>query len=333
MLVRGMSLAHSFPVALLERPMAFNQDLKGLECFSHVDPEYLLYYLTLHERNILGVITNATHGTCRLSTEDLHALPVLLPPVPEQRSIAAVLSSVEQVIETTGAARTCQDRLAQALTDDLLGGSWESVPCGDLCRVVVGIVLKPASLYVPRGVPCLRSANVRENRLELRELVFISDQSNSDHEKSKLRAGDVVTVRTGYPGTSCVVPASLEGVNCIDLVISRPGPRIRGAFLARYLNSTRGRRAVRDQQHGLAQQHFNVGALQKLAIPVPPVEEQDQIVRHLEHADDLSRATAAKLSSLERLRTGLMQDLLTGQRRVLTTDETSAPAEDEEVSA
>ena len=72
----------------------------------------------------------------------------------------------------------------------------------------MGIVVKPADLYVPlgQGVPALRSLNVLKNRVVWDECVEISHEGQESHQKSALKAGDVVIVRSGRPGDAAVFP-------------------------------------------------------------------------------------------------------------------------------
>ncbi|MBE0616545.1 MAG: restriction endonuclease subunit S [Proteobacteria bacterium] len=144
----------------------------------------------------------------------------------------------------------------------------------------------------------------------------MSPESNLALGKSILRAGDLVTVRTGYPGTTCVVPSILDGANCVDLIISRPGPEIVPGFLAVWVNSTFGKGQVLRVQGGLAQQHFNVGEMKTLLVARPGVEEQGRMLASLADADALSRAERATLAKLILLKSGLLSDLLTGRVRV-----------------
>jgi type I restriction enzyme S subunit len=194
---------------------------------------------------------------------------------------------------------------------------WDVVRCAEICReIVVGIVIQPAQYYCSEGVPVLRSGNVRETGIDGSDLVYMSHESNRLLAKSMLRSGDVVTVRTGYPGTSCVVSADYDGSNCVDIIISRPGPRTRSEFLAIWINSDSGRNQVLQKQGGLAQQHFNVGELKDLLVALPSSVEQKSIESVLLsqqasiHGEELHR------NNLQLLKLGLMQDLLTGKVRV-----------------
>lgn len=275
----------------------------------------------------------------------LATLPVLLPPLPEQRKIAAILGSVDAAIEKTEALIAKLKDLKTAMMQELLTRGlppnvaanygiqksgrlkdspigkipeeWEVVDCDSVCRsIVVGIVIQPTQYYAPTGIPLLRSANVREWGVDPAEMVYMAPQFDSRLTKSRLSAGDVVTVRTGYPGTSCVIPPFLDGANCIDLIISRPGPNVTSAYLAMWINSDQGRGQVLRSQGGLAQQHFNVGELKRMSIALPSTAEQTAVCSQVGAAEHRLQSGRRRLEKLHSLKKALMQDLLTGRVRV-----------------
>lgn len=120
--VRGMILAHSFPIALTERPMAFNQDMKALRPASHLDPEFLLYWLVSVRDKILSLVADSSHGTKRLPTEQFYAMPLPVPPLPEQREIAAGLRALDSTIEKHRRSAQLARELKVGLLDLLLSG-------------------------------------------------------------------------------------------------------------------------------------------------------------------------------------------------------------------
>ena len=77
--VRGMSLAKEFRIAMVAREMAFNQDLKALECRDGVSPLFLFHSLLDRQEMIRDLAGEAAHGTKKLETVVLERLPVLLP--------------------------------------------------------------------------------------------------------------------------------------------------------------------------------------------------------------------------------------------------------------
>ena len=122
MVVRGMSLAHSFPVAIAEEPVAFNQDLKALVPHSAVDGEFILRWLEANQSRILMLATEATHGTKRIPTGDLLATQIPLPPPDEQRAIADALLDVDGLLVAVEALIAKKQAIQQATTEQLLSG-------------------------------------------------------------------------------------------------------------------------------------------------------------------------------------------------------------------
>ena len=195
---------------------------------------------------------------------------------------------------------------------------WEAAPCSELCdRIMVGIVIRPAQYYVRDGVPAFRSANIREDGITDLDLVFISEKSNELLGKSKTRTGDVLTVRTGYPGTSAVVRAHHAGSNCIDILITRPSPaKLDSDYLAIWVNSPFGKEQVLRNQGGLAQKHFNVGDMRNLIVARPKLPEQRAIADVLRDLDALLGALNRLMAKKRDVKQAAMQQLLAGHTRL-----------------
>ncbi|MBI3247977.1 MAG: restriction endonuclease subunit S [Deltaproteobacteria bacterium] len=276
----------------------------------------------------------------KLTKSILERLPLVIPPLAEQQKIAEVLGLVQRALEQQARLIALTTELKKALlhqlfTQGLRGEpqkqtdigpvpeSWELRACDELCEMItVGVVVKPASHYVKSGVPAFRSMNVREDRLEVTELVYFSQETNDTIlAKSKLQTGDVLIVRTGYPGTSCVVPEEYHGANCIDLVIARPQLKvIQSGFLSRFFNSDAGKRQALSAKHGLAQQHLNVGAVKRTLIPVPQLGEQREIDAALAIVERKLALHMSKHAALTALFRTLLHQLMTAEVRVHDVD-------------
>ncbi|WP_228732042.1 MULTISPECIES: restriction endonuclease subunit S [Pseudomonas] len=182
---------------------------------------------------------------------------------------------------------------------------------------MVGVVIRPTQYYVRNGIPAFRSANIREDGITDLDLVFISEKSNMLLAKSQTRAGDVLTVRTGYPGTSAVVRPRHAGSNCIDILITRPSEAaLNSDYLAIWVNSSFGKEQVLRNQGGLAQKHFNVGDMRNLVVALPPIPEQRAIATALSDVDALMGALKRLIAKKRDLKQAAMQQLLTGQTRL-----------------
>jgi type I restriction enzyme S subunit len=194
---------------------------------------------------------------------------------------------------------------------------WDISPCSAVSeRIMVGIVIRPSQYYVKNGVPAFRSANIREEGINDLDLVFISEASNLVLSKSQTRTGDVLTVRTGYPGTSAVVHSKHAGCNCIDILITRPSDKVDSEWLAIWINSPFGKEQVLRNQGGLAQKHFNVGDLRNLVVALPQLPEQRAIAAVLSDVDALLGGLARLIAKKRDLKQAVMQQLLTGQTRL-----------------
>lgn len=176
---------------------------------------------------------------------------------------------------------------------------WILPRCADLCsRICVGIVIQPTQYYVEEGVPAFRSANVREDGIDPNNFVFIAHEANRLLAKSQLKSGDIVSVRTGYPGTSAVVPHEYQGANCIDILISTPGEKVRSDYLCDWINSSFGKGQVLRLQGGMAQQHFNVREMRELLVALPDLDEQGRIRKMISSVAEklaIEQARVAKL--------------------------------------
>lgn len=203
----------------------------------------------------------------------------------------------------------------------MVPSGWSLVEAQDVCSSIsVGVVIKPTQYYVPasEGVKAFRSANVREGFINDSDWVYFSPEGHAANKKSHLKTGDVLIVRTGYPGTACVVTPEFEGCNAIDIVIARPNPeKVTAEYLCSYTNSHIGKSQVLDLQGGMAQKHLNVGAYQVLKLKLPPLSEQKKIAQIFSTWDKAITTTKKLLANSQQQKKALMQQLLTGKKRLL----------------
>ncbi len=196
---------------------------------------------------------------------------------------------------------------------------WSLVEAKEICNSIsVGVVIKPSQYYVEEreGVKAFRSANVREGFINDSNWVYFSEEEHKANKKSQLKTGDVLIVRTGYPGTACVVTPEFEGANAIDIVIARPNTtKVNSEYLCAYTNSSIGKSQVLNLQGGMAQKHLNVGAYQVLKVKLPILDEQNKIVQILSSWDKAISTTEQLLANSQQQKKALMQQLLTGKKR------------------
>jgi type I restriction enzyme S subunit len=132
-----------------------------------------------------------------------------------------------------------------------------------------------------------------------------------------LFAGDLVTVRTGVPGTTAVIPKELDRSQCFTMLISTPRPGQVPAFLSYFLNSESARVYFDLEGWGTAQTNISVPILQGIPTPVPQEPEQRQIVTHIETEVGRIELLLAKvriaIERLNELRASLIFAAVTGK--------------------
>lgn len=275
-------------------------------------------------------------------------LDIALPPLTEQRKIATVLYTVDQAIEKTSEIiermettrrGTEQTLLSRGLLEDgtlrnegqieyknswvgEVPKNWSVQQYSELITdSSVGIVVKPSQYYDDAGeVPILRSKDISRDGIVSGDFEYMTQESNKENSNSRLEAGDVITVRSGEPGLSCVVSEVFDGANCADLLISTPGENLDPHYAAMWINSRAGKKQIDRFQAGLAQKHFNLGALRKMRFAVPEIEEQRRIVEKVGTITESLDREKKYNTQLRRVKRSLMQDLLSGTVR--TTDTT-----------
>lgn len=153
----------------------------------------------------------------------------------------------------------------------------KTVKLGEIAELTVGFVGSMTEQYVDKGVPFLRSLNIKPFEINNDDIRYISDEFNKKIKKSILHSGDVVIVRTGAPGTCCVVPDEYDGCNCSDVVIVRPNTeQVDPLYLAGFVNFW-GQKQISNNKVGAIQQHFNVRIAEEMLIMLPDLDEQRKI--------------------------------------------------------
>ena len=178
----------------------------------------------------------------------------------------------------------------------LVPPGWRWCRFDELCsQITVGHVGPMASRYKDNGVPFLRSQNVGEFRFEPAGLKFVDQGFHAELSKSALKGGEILAVRSGNVGRTCVFPAGIGEANCADLVVMRPLPGIDPHYLAIVMNSPYGAAHVLDQKVGIAEGHFNVKSARQMPTPLPPTAEQERISDHVRVLRELCGGLEARL--------------------------------------
>lgn len=320
--VRGMILAHTFPVAVAMKRMAFNQDIKAIRCHPHVDSRFLAHWLVGASARILTKVTDTSHGTKRFDVRQLQRHPLLLPPHDEQKAIARIIDAVDVAIGKAQAAIEIARKLKRGLLQALFDRQTE-LPVklsSHITEIQYGT--SQASNDKKWGYPTLRIPNIIGGSISEEDITYV-DSAAREMQRYLLKTGDLLLVRTNgnpnYIGRSAVFEPSdeREWLYASYLIRVRFDSSLLPRYVDEYLKSGRGRRELfRRVTTSAGNYNINTKSIRAISIHVPDRDQQVKIVQAADAANCRLAGLEREKAILERLKRGLMQDLLTGRVRV-----------------
>ena len=336
MVVRGMSLAHSFPVAIVEKPVAFNQDLKALVPHPAVDGEFILRWLEANESRILLLATEATHGTKRIPTGDLLAIQIPLPPNDEQRAIAEALSDVDDLLEAMAALIAKKQAIKQATMEQLLTGKtrlpgfgceWKTKRLGDTWTFLP-TANNPRAEFDERGdVEYIHYGDVHacvQPLLDCARGTLPRIQKNRIGNAAELLNGDLVMVDASEDligvGKSCEVQGSTDKtvVAGLHTILCRGTSDHWADGFKAYLQFIPAfKSALTRVATGISVYAVSKRQLADVELPLPSRTEQEAIVSILSDMGAEITALEHRLDKVREVKQGMMQQLLTGRVRLV----------------
>ena len=319
-----------------------------LSDFDDTVPKWLYYLLCSIDLRTLNEAT----GVPSLSRDLLYQISTPRPPPDEQAKIAEVLSTVDRAIEQTEALIAKQQRIKTGLMQDLLTrgidehGNLRSEQTHEfkdspLGRIPVewdaaglstrkhakkpylktgpfGSSLK-ISDWVEHGIPVITIGALGEGSFEEGDLLYISMAKAEQLAAYALEPGDIVFSRVADVGRSVVVTERerdwimSSNMMRISIDVAKADPN----FLRLNIVKHPGVRAqIRQTVNASGREVANQQVLDALRFPWPSVDEQRRIVRTVAQQSEQIVRKEACLAKFRRAKAGLMQDLLTGNRRV-----------------
>lgn len=297
--------------------IAFAKELHG------VSTKYMFYYLKMIRPKLISMGKGGTQKN--ISQSVLKSLDVIVPPMDIQDKIVTrieeLFSELDKGAETL---QTIKQQLA-VYRQAVLKAAFEGINSTkymvkDVCKdIKVGIVIKPSQYYTDaqQGIKAFRSANVKEFHINNSDWVYLSQAGHSINSRSVVHTDDILIVRSGYPGTSCVVTEQFDGCNAIDILIAVPNKEIvLPQFLCAYTNSPFGKAFVSEKKRGVAQKHFNVSGYSKMMIPVPDLNKQREIVQEVESrlsvCDSIEQTVDTALAQADAMRQSILKKAFEG---------------------
>ncbi len=315
-------------VARTDRPMAFNQGCRGLVPGPNVDSRFLALALMAAQEMMQARGSGSTF--MELSSEGLASLPIPLPGLADQRSIADFLDcQLHQWKELVRRGLTQKILVEESLHSRVedarlaLATQHKSARLRHIAeKITVGIVVRPADLYAAEGCPFLRGQNLSSRGITRKDLRYISPVDNAKNGKSILRSGDVLVSRVGLTGQAAEVPTWAVGGNCVGMLLVRPGQRLHSRYLHLMLNARGSQQQLQAMSGGSVQEVLNTAALAELVLPVPPIREQEAVAETLSDAVRVAEKTITVLERQEHLikerQQGLVSAAVTGELDLTT---------------
>ncbi len=290
----------------LDEECYFQNSINRIRSISGNDTRFLYFWMiTIKGNGYVDVLCNKS-TIAHFTAEKVAAVPLPIPSIHEQTQIArfldhetaridALIEEQQRLIELLKEKR--QAVISHAVTKGLdptvpmkdSGVEWlGEVPahwaCGALARVadrvVVGIAEAATHAYAEQGVPILRATNIRPGKI-IGELLYVNDDFADGLGSKLMRAGDLVTVRTGNAGVTAVVPEDLDGCQCFTMLITTLSKSGDSEYYCLLLNSHYAKTYFNLEGWGTAQVNISVPILKWLPVPIPPLYEQQEISKPL----------------------------------------------------
>ncbi|RCK47082.1 hypothetical protein TH25_16365 [Thalassospira profundimaris] len=297
---------------------------------------FVSYYLQSHGVRKLIEDQKTTGAQPNISLTQLKRFPIALPPLPEQKKIAEVLSSVDEAIAATKAVIDQTKQVKKGLLQTLLTKgightkfkqtelgeipeSWEVLSLDDITppdrKITYGIV--QAGPHVDDGVPYIRVSDMNETGLSLKGMMRTSPDIAAKYKRSEVKGDDIVYALRGKIGHVLPVPDFLSGANLTQGTARiAPGERVTSRYLFWVMAAPRTVQLALREVKGSTFKEITLKKLKSLLITVPPIEEQNQIAEKFDGIETALNVSLEKLAQLQVLKSGLMSDLLSGRKRV-----------------
>ncbi len=223
--------------------------------------------------------------------------------------------------------RKCEELSAEELeaasilsADGQLPGFWKHFPLEQLVDVDRGIPygIVQTGEYFDGGVPAIRCGDVKPLVLDDSQLKLVDPKISENYKRTLLQGGEVLLAIRGTVGNAAVVQSELAGCNISREVALIPvGKQMDSNFVAILLQSPIGFRRLAQKVRGVAQKGINLADVRRFVTPVPPLEEQLEIVRKVKGlfllADQLEQAVSAGQSRITNISQAILAKAFRGE--------------------
>jgi type I restriction enzyme, S subunit len=288
-----------------------------------VHSAFLAHYLGRSE--VKEWLLREAKGTTmlNLNTSILRKLPLVLPPLAEQRRLAAILDRAEALRAKRRHALSKLDILNQSLFVHRFG---DSVEKSKGCRTALLGTHLPfvtsggrgwAEFYSSAGSRFVRSLDVQMNRISDDEPAYVTPPDSAEARRTMVKVGDVLLTITGSRiGRVAPVPEKLASAFISQHVaILRTDPTvIDPVFLSFFLSlKSGGQRQIAKAQYGQTKPGLNFEQIRSFRIPLPPLPLQREFAAQVSAVEWLKAAQRASLAKLDALFASLQHRAFRGE--------------------
>lgn len=278
-----------------------------------IPQEYIKYFLLRQTDRIL----QEAAGCAQPNISPRQIAEYVVPDTSQEKmqEICEVLDRIKKIIDSRKVQISALDNLIKARFIEMVGDEsnskkWDVVNVEDVADVQVGVVIKPSQYYTDEknGIRAFRSLNIGAGYIKDTDWVYFTEEGHQKNSKSILKVNDLLIVRSGAPGTACVVTEEYAGYNAIDIIIAHPNcEKVNPYYLCTYTNMPHGKKQIEEGTGGAAQQHFNVGKYNRLQLMLPPKELQDEFVAFIKQVNKSKVKVQKALEETQKLFDSLMQ--------------------------
>lgn len=195
---------------------------------------------------------------------------------------------------------------------------WNSWILSDICRKQISYGIVQTGDNLPNGIPCLRVVDLTRDVMRLEDMIKTSEETNKAYRKTILEKDEIVMALRGEIGLARLIDDNLVGAN-ITRGLARISPETKVVlpeFLLWELRSPQFRADLIRRVGGSALQEISLTELRKVRTLLPPLLEQKKIAQILSTWDKAISVTEKILANSQQQKKALMQQLLTGKKRL-----------------
>ncbi len=261
----------------------------------------------------------------KLNREKCCSIPIPVPSLEEQQKIAEALSDTDSLISSLEKLIEKKKAIKQGAMQELLtgkkrlpgfSGEWQDVTLGECCEIYDGTHQTPN--YTEYGMPFYSVENVTAD--DFANTKYISFEEHELLNKNRrMEKGDVLMTRIGSIGDCKYIDWDVNASFYVSLALIKCKKKISGQFLGYYSHTEKFKKEIEIRSLLTAiPQKINLGPISEIVINVPTdINEQNAITEIIFDMDNEIKKLEQKLAKYQKLKQGMMQQLLTGKIRLI----------------